>query len=463
MNNGVHKITSPSSAADEPRSIVLREVSKSYRLWRSAGCGLVSQLARVFSREKAARAEGGRKRNFTALRNISIEVAPGESLGIMGRNGSGKSTLLQIMAGLVKPTSGSGTVTGEVAALLELGTGFHPDFTGRESISLNNAIMGVPRAAAQERMTRIEAFADIGSFMDEPIRTYSSGMLLRLGFACAVAVDPDVFLVDEGLSVGDVFFQQKCYEFMREQMKGKTRVIVSHDMHAITTLCSRVLVLAKGDIVFDGPPLRGVEFYTKALHDQQPGSTRNGVSRIQANGAMPVKLAKNRVLNWRSVPPETTGGAGDVRISQFEVRVNEDSFASVVKPGDVVGIRMVIDCEAARTSVLFGYLMRDKMGTAIFGENSAGVAGGIVTTSAGESKVAFEFVWPPVQPGGYFLTLGAGEGRDPTRHRIQCWAHNLHLFNAISPGKPIHCLFSNELRGFTFSTRADEPVEAVIS
>src|SRR6202042_2355304 len=149
----------------------------------------------------------------------------------------------QILAGILKPTSGSGTVNGEVAALLELGTGFHPDFTGRENIALNNAIMDLSRAEARQRTERIEAFADIGRFMDEPIRTYSSGMMLRLGFACAIAVDPDVFLVDEALAVGDIFFQQKCFEYMRGEMKGRTRVIVSHDTHAITTLCSRVLVL----------------------------------------------------------------------------------------------------------------------------------------------------------------------------------------------------------------------------
>jgi ABC-type polysaccharide/polyol phosphate transport system ATPase subunit len=424
-----------------PPAIILREVCKNFR--RSRGVGP--------------------ERIFPALQNISFEVARGESLAIIGRNGCGKSTLLQILAGLTKPTSGSGTVNGEVAALLELGTGFHPDFTGRENISLNNAIMGLPRAAARERMARIEAFAEIGGFMDEPIRTYSSGMLLRLGFACAVAVDPDVFLVDEALGVGDIFFQQKCYEFMREQMKGRTRVIVSHDMNAVTAFCSRVIVLAGGTIVFDGSPLDAVEFYTKALHNDQARGARNGAGRVSDNGAKRIKPATSGIVAWRSVLLEATGGVGEVRINQFEVQVNETPFASVVKPGDTVGIRMVIDCDEEKTAMLFGYLMRDKMGTAIFGENSARVAGGIVATSAGLSEVAFEFAWPEVQPGEYFLTLGVGEGRDPMRHRIQCWAHNLHLFNAISPGKPVHCLFNNPLHGFTISALTNESAEALIS
>jgi len=467
MNNGAENPAQHSRVPEAPPAIILRGVCKSFRLWRGAGSGLVSRMAGMFSRKSAAGGMSGispaRKRNFQALRNISFEVAPGESLGIIGRNGCGKSTLLQILAGLVKPTSGSGTVNGEVAALLELGTGFHPDFTGRENISLNNAIMGVSRAAARERMARIEAFADIGSFMDEPVRTYSSGMLLRLGFACAVAVEPDVFLVDEALGVGDIFFQQKCYEFMRGQMKDRTRVIVSHDMQAVTTFCSRVLVLADGAIVFDGSPLAAVEFYLKVLHDHQAGGARNGDTRARISEASSARFVKSRAADWRPVLPGATGGAGDVRIAAFEVRVNDEPFASAVKPGDVVGIRMVVDCDEAKASLLFGYLVRDKMGTAIFGENSARTAGGIVAASAGQSEVAFEFVWPEVQPGGYFLTLGAGEGRDATRHRIQCWAHNLHLFNAISPGRAVHCLFNNELRSFTFSARADEPLEALIS
>ncbi len=399
-------------------------------------------------------------RSFTALRDISFAIAPGESVGIIGRNGSGKSTLLQILAGLLKPTSGGGAVRGEVATLLELGAGFHPDFSGRENIALNSAVMGLPRAAARERMERNEAFADIGRFMDEPIRTYSSGMLLRLGFACAVAVDPDVFIVDEALGVGDIFFQQKCYEYMRERMGSKTRVIVSHDMHAVTSFCSRVIVLDGGRIIFDGPPLQGVEFYMKALHDSQADSVRESLSvpAMPAVGQKPAvanNVISSGVVEWRAVPQEATGGVGEIRILKSEVRVNQLPGVSVVKPGDMVTARMLLESCRAMPQTVFGYTMRDKRGNAVFGENSAGIAGGIVATSAGQFEVAFEFLWPQVQPGEYFLTLGVGEGSDAIRHRIQCWAHNIHLFNAISPEIPIHSLFNNALRSFSCSPSAD--------
>jgi len=450
--------TGPANGGKPAPAISLRNISKSYRLWKHMGPGLFSQLLRAFSGAPAIEGHPAARltdAGFLALRNISFDVAPGESVGIIGRNGCGKSTLLQILAGILKPTTGDGTVNGEIATLLELGTGFHPDFTGRENISLNNAIMGVGRVAARERMERIEAFADIGRFMDEPIRTYSSGMMLRLGFACAVAVDPDVFLVDEALSVGDIFFQQKCYEFMRGQMSDKTRVIVSHDMQAITTFCSRVMVLEDGAVAFDGPPLQAVEYYMKALHDNQSGAGRKGANPVRSNEASPVAPAALGVTEWRTVLPDAIGGLGAVNITKTEVRVNDEPFASVVKPGDLVGVRMAVECHEAKSSILFGYLVRDKMGNAVFGENSAAIRGGVVAAEAGLCEAAFEFSWPEVQPGDYFLTLGIGEGRDPIRHRIQCWAHNLHLFSAISPAKAIHCVFNNPLRGFKFSTIAE--------
>jgi hypothetical protein len=239
-------------------------------------------------------------------------------------------------------------------------------------------------------------------------------------------------------------------------------VIVSHDMHAITTFCSRVLVLEGGRLIFDGPPLQGVELYMKALHDSQNGTSRNGggsrAKRIATDEAAALRLAE-----WRAVPRESIGGIGEVQITSIEVRVNGEAFVSVVKPGDTVSVRALVECQETVPCVLFGYLVRDKMGTAIFGENSASVADGIVTVGAGQSAFALEFIWPEAQPGDYFLTLGVGEGRDPMRHRVQCWAHNLHLFNAISPAKVVHCLLNNPLRNFTYSAPVAARAEAALS
>jgi hypothetical protein len=232
-------------------------------------------------------------------------------------------------------------------------------------------------------------------------------------------------------------------------------------MHAITTFCSRVLVLEAGELIFDGPPLEGVELYMKALHDSQAGASRNG--SVVPKGTA-TKTAATPTALWRDIPEKSIGGVGEVRIIRAEVRVNGEPFVSVVKPGDAVSVRGLVECHQRIESVLFGYLLRDKTGTAIFGENSATSSGGIVTAEAGQSEFAFEFTWPEVQPGDYFLTLGAGEGSDPIRHRIQCWAHNIHLFSAISPGKPVHCLFNNPLRGFTFSANVEaREAEAILS
>lgn len=464
MNSGANNLP-PRPAADASASVIsLRDISKSYRLWHSAGSHWVTQLARSLSGVNAASAIGRNgDRDFLALKNISLEISAGESVGIIGRNGCGKSTLLQILAGILKPSSGSGTVKGEVAALLELGTGFHPDFSGRENVVLNNAMLDLPRAAARERMAQIEAFADLGRFMDEPIRTYSSGMLLRLGFACAIAVDPDVFLVDEALAVGDIFFQQKCFEYMRERLGEKTRVIVSHDMHSITSFCTRVLVLDAGTVVFDGPPLQSVEYYLKVLHDSQSGAAQKMVasSGLGETNVNPVPVPS--AAEWWTVPETSIGGVGEIKIRQVEIRVNDVPFASVIKSPEVVSVRMTIDCHLAKPSILFGYLVRDKLGNAIFGENSVGVAGGVVGIQPGQFEVAFEFAWPEIQAGDYFLTLGIGEGHHPVRHRIQCWAHNIHLFNAINPGRQAHGLFNNPLRAFRFTAGTDALPETATS
>ena len=456
-------VTSDSGAKP---AVALYNISKSYHLHNNLCLSMLSQAwRRRVSRgaTQASRAETSftgtvRCRDFYALHDISFNIMAGESVGIIGRNGSGKSTLLQILAGIIKPSAGQGVINGNVATLLELGTGFHPDFSGRENIMLYNAMLGLSHSDSQERARRIEAFADIGAFMDEPIRVYSSGMILRLGFACAIAVDPDIFIVDEALAVGDIFFQQKCYEHMREQMSGKTRIMVSHDMHAITTFCTRVLILDGGSLVFDGPPLEAVEFYIKALHDGQNTSVGASQGKVEADAASHPEWSTSNTEAWRLIKPESVGGIGEIQIERVEISVNREAHGTVVKPGDVVGVWMVVHSGQAKSALLFGYLIRDRTGNAICGENSAGLPGGIVSASAGQYGVAFEFIWPELQLGNYFLTLGVGEGRDPIRHTIQCWAHNIHVFNAISPAKAVHGLINNPLRNFQFTPCASETI-----
>ena len=200
--------------------------------------------------------------DFWALRHVSFEVAPGERFGVIGRNGSGKSTLLQMIAGTLAPTEGEITVTGRVAALLELGSGFNPDFTGRENVFINGAIHGLSREQVADRFDAIAAFADIGEFIDQPVKLYSSGMFVRLAFAVGTSIDADILLIDEALAVGDVFFRQKCYRRLDElRERGVSIVLVSHGLGDIEQFCDRALLVERGEALFVGPSVEAVKRY----------------------------------------------------------------------------------------------------------------------------------------------------------------------------------------------------------
>jgi ABC-type polysaccharide/polyol phosphate transport system ATPase subunit len=218
--------------------IQIENVSKIYRLYDSPS-----------GRLKEAIFRGGKRyhREFWAIREATFSVTKGTTVGLIGRNGSGKSTLLQMIAKIVTPTSGSIRVNGRVAALLELGSGFDPEFTGRENVYLNGSILGLTHKEIEDRFDGIEKFADIGDFMDQPVKLYSSGMYVRLAFATAVNVDPDILLVDEALAVGDIVFQHRCMRKIREiQEQGKTILFVSHDICAVRKLCAEAILMDKG-------------------------------------------------------------------------------------------------------------------------------------------------------------------------------------------------------------------------
>ena len=255
---------------EEP-AITVRNVSKIYPIHRSGLSRIKSQLLHVVPRPpgKIRRFLDGLLRHegeeFVALQDVSFEVNRGESVGIIGRNGSGKSTLLQIIAGTKPPTQGSAKVRGRVAALLELGSGFKPDFTGRENVFINGLILGLTHAEIEERFPQIEEFAEIGDFIDRPVKTYSSGMMVRLVFAVQVALEPEILIIDEALSVGDVFFAQKCAARIRQlKEKGTTLLFVSHSMQTVRSLCERVAFLRDGKLEYFGPTEAGTALYFSA-------------------------------------------------------------------------------------------------------------------------------------------------------------------------------------------------------
>ncbi|CAJ1317919.1 ABC transporter ATP-binding protein [Paenibacillus nuruki] len=227
-------------------SISVQNISKVYKMYNSPQ----DRLKQFIFKNRAYHKE------FSALKNVSFEVKNGKTVGIIGKNGSGKSTLLQIITGTLKPSSGTLNIKGRIAALLELGSGFNPEFTGRENVYLNGSIMGLTRKEMNERMQTIEDFAEIGEFIDQPVKLYSSGMYVRLAFACAVNVDPDILIVDEALAVGDMQFQLKCMDKMRKfKESGKTILFVSHDTYSVKNFCDEVVWLKDGEVYRQGDVL----------------------------------------------------------------------------------------------------------------------------------------------------------------------------------------------------------------
>ena len=350
-------------------------------------------------------------RDFEALKGISFEVGRGECVGIIGLNGSGKSTLLKILTGVVQPTSGSVRTEGRIAALLELGAGFNPEYTGLENIYLNTLLMGMSREETDKRLQEILDFADIGEFIYQPVKIYSSGMFVRLAFSIAVTVEPDILIIDEALSVGDVFFQQKCYQKIREMSEHATVLIVSHDLNSITKFCKRLLVLNNGVLIFDGEAGQAVTEYFKI----RQGSVLSGKVREQIEDGF------RRITADKLVRPEESQYSGkmDAVLESFYYQV------------DIVG-----------------YQVRDTFGNETFGETSMTSGYADTALEEGGSMVSFQFVWPEVREGDYFITLGIGEGYEVLNQVEQCWINQaIHLVNTTH-GKLIYGVFNNEMENF---------------
>lgn len=317
---------------NEPVVISVRSVSKAYRIWPEPTARLISPalrtLARFFlggSRLRAAlinRAES-HYRDFFALKDISFEVRRGESVGIIGRNGSGKSTLLQIIVGTLTPTTGSVKVHGRVAALLELGSGFNPEFTGRDNVFLNAAVLGLSRKQVEERFDSIAAFADIGDFIDQPVKIYSSGMILRLAFAVQTAVEPDVLIVDEALSVGDAPFQAKCFaEIRRLQGRGCTILFVSHDIGTVRTFCQQAVWLSHGVTQAQGAANEVCGAYSRecsramGMSHEEPSLEKSPATSVPSGTAQSGWLQEDRNEYQKNAAVRRTGN-GRVRLLNF--------------------------------------------------------------------------------------------------------------------------------------------------
>lgn len=438
-----------------PLAIRVQDLSKAYTMWASPAARLHSPLlGRIGrlpflpsgTREACRRLSHGAFREHYALRNLSLEVPKGASIGVIGRNGSGKSTLLQILAGTLQPTSGKVEVNGSVAALLELGSGFDVEFSGRENVYLNAAIRGLTRRQTDAKMDEILAFADIGDFIDQPLRTYSSGMIIRLAFAVSACIEPDILVVDEALSVGDIFFQQKCIRHMHERMKGVTKVFVTHDLQAAISVTDFVYVLEGGEIVFGGRPKDAVEHYMKLSHSvSAERSPERGAAPAAGDPESRTEMPDTADLPWVEVKPEARGGVGEIRIDRVAVTGPAGDAVQTVRPRDRTSVHLGLRALQPKEHVIVGYIIADRLGNWICGENTCSVADGVFPLAAGDHVVQFDFDWPEIRPGDYTITLGVGEGTMPLHHVIQCWAHNIVSVSAVSPDTAFHGLFNNPL------------------
>lgn len=392
-------------------------------------------------------------RNYSALSDVSFQVHRGETLGIIGKNGAGKSTLLKMLTGVTTPTSGEIRMEGAVSALLELGTGFNPEYNGYENIYLNGSMRGYSRSEMAVKVSEIETFADIGDYIAQPIKTYSSGMLARLAFAVMVCFKPEILIVDEALSVGDVFFQQKCNTYMKEQMQGVTKLLVTHDMNSIANMADRVILLDRGRIIQEGKPLEVIQNYLKIMHTEVFAQDHGNVEKQEADAKEcsreeRVEQTKGYVSSgsaWIVVEKSGVGGAGDALITGCRLTVNGET-ADVVKPGDAVEMYARIQAKKNIENIIIGYIFKDKYGNSIVGENTLGSDISLEGIEKGKEYIyKISILWPEVKEGDYFVTLGVGEGTDQMVHTIQCWAHNIIHVEALAL-VPMHGIVNNRIR-----------------
>ncbi|CAI1537793.1 ABC transporter ATP-binding protein [Serratia proteamaculans] len=300
------------------------------------------------------------------LQDISFNVEPGEALGIIGINGAGKSTLLKLITGTAKPTCGDIELSGRVAALLELGMGFHPDFTGRQNVYMSGQLLGIPVETLTKLMPEIEAFAEIGDYIDQPVRVYSSGMQVRLAFSVATAIRPDILIVDEALSVGDAYFQHKSFERIREFRKlGTTLLLVSHDKQAIQGICDRAILLNKGRIEMEGEPESVMDYYNALLADKQNSS----ILQVENNGKL-----------------QTRSGSGEASITDICLLNDSGESIEVASVGQSIRLQVKVNINEALPELVVGYLIKDRLGQPVFGTNTHHLRQPIYDLQANESR-----------------------------------------------------------------------------
>ena len=404
-------------------AITVKDVTKIYKLYDKP-IDRLKEALNPFHKEY--------HKKFYALNNLSFEVKKGETVGIIGTNGSGKSTILKIITGVLTPTTGEVEVNGVISALLELGAGFNMDYTGIENIYMNGTMMGFSKKEMDAKLQEILDFADIGDFVYQPVKTYSSGMFVRLAFALAINVEPEILIVDEALSVGDVFFQSKCYRRMEEiRQKGTTILMVTHDMGSIIKYCDKVVLLNKGNFVAEGAPGHMVDRYKKILAGQMEsledakdvdsdfsGETAEKEQKEKAYQVPHGKLMKDSLtINGN----RTEYGDGRAEIYDLGLFDQRGNLTNLLLKGEEFTIKEKIRFAAPIQSPIFTYTIKDKKGTDLTGTNTMFEGTDIKPVKAGdEYEVSFTQKMT-LQGGEYLLSMsctGFEQGEHTVYHRL---------------------------------------------
>lgn len=386
-------------------------------------------------------------REFWALKDVSFEIKKGETVGIIGRNGSGKSTLLQIICGTLTPTSGSVQTNGRVAALLELGSGFNPEFTGRENVYMNATVLGLSKDEIDKRFSDIISFADIGDFIEQPVKTYSSGMMVRLAFAVIAHVDADILVVDEALSVGDAVFTQKCMRFIRNFQKNGTLLFVSHDIASVQNLCRSGVWLKHGKVEMDGAAKKVSEAYLQYTLQETYGNDSKlapiagsgGVDEGRSNepplesGAIPVIDYGSIVTiqdNTHAAAGWKTGLADVISVSLTRL-THEQSV--VFAGGENVRVTVCAKAHGPLQNPILGFLLRDRLGQDLFGENTLSFTKHVpISIEPGTCfQGIFEFKLPMLPNGQYAVMASVADG-DVHKNIQHHFLHDALIIDVVS-------------------------------
>ena len=376
---------------------------------------------------------------FWALRNIGFEVPVGRTVGIIGRNGSGKSTLLQILCGTLSPTSGQIEIRGRVAAMLELGSGFNLDFTGRENVYMNATVLGLSKSEIDERFDSITAFADIGEFIEQPVKTYSSGMLVRLAFAVMAHVDADILVIDEALSVGDAVFGQKCMRFLRRFKERGTVLFVSHDTSSVVNLCSEAIWLDRGEIRMRGAAKDVAEAYAQYCAEESLGEDKAVVSlRDEASsdvGAEPARIDEATKIEFFDNIAHSEGWTtGDAKIVDVQLVRRDGGPSAVFAGGERVALHVSVRTTRPLSSPIIGFFVKDRLGQSLFGHNTYQPERVAPVGEGRDLQATFSFVLPMLPNGTYSMTVAIADG-DLYDHVQHHWIHDAVILS-VNSSKP---------------------------